>query len=547
MNTMVSRLSARSIVLFSMLWSTAAFAAITPYPPYPGAKPSPAYKVSVDGQPVFVHRFLTYDQFQWMDYASFSMTGKVRVTVTNLVGEMNVLTCDIRPLAYGIKPQISGNTVSFELDRPRYVLVFPNEMGAFGAAGLMLFAEPPEKNPPKLGDPNVVNILDYKVDNTGKTVETAKINRAISDVSAKPGGGVLYFPTGGVYMTGTLLMKSNVKLYVDAGAVIKGTGKLADYTSAPAPPGAPAAARPLRAQVIFDHVENAGLMGRGAIDMDGYPKLWYDFAPDMSDGRARDADGLVNDPHGTGARGYVISNSRNITFQDLLLLRSAEWTVHVMDSENFTTRNIKIVNRKRQHHDDIYDLTGSSKHILIQDGFAMGMDDTWALYGSRTTTTGLEDIVVKGFVNYTYDTGVGTGYGGGASVRHMRFEDVHFVSNTVDYAIWFQLTPRYWTGRAYPEGRGIAKPYPSDDIRFVNCTFEKDGGYIWIDAGDSPLTNFVFENCTFYHATRPSLLAGKNVGPILFKNVKIDGAVVRNADQLKRAGFEVLVPVKFEP
>ena len=114
----------------------------------------------------------------------------------------------------------------------------------------------------------------------------------------------------------------------------------------------------------------------------------------------------MKDPHGAGARGYVINNSRNITFQDLLLLRSAEWTVHVINSENFTTRNIKIVNRKRQHHDDLYDLTGSSKHILIEDGFAMAMDDTWALYGGRDATTGLEDIVVKGFVNYTYDTGV---------------------------------------------------------------------------------------------------------------------------------------------
>jgi len=36
---------------------------------------SPAYKVSVDGQPVFVHRFLTYNQFQWMDYASFATSG----------------------------------------------------------------------------------------------------------------------------------------------------------------------------------------------------------------------------------------------------------------------------------------------------------------------------------------------------------------------------------------------------------------------------------------------------------------------------------------
>src|ERR1039457_6783524 len=211
----VSGSTKRHMVLSSMVWPVAAFAAVTPYPPYPGAKVSPSFEVTVDGQPVFVHRFLTYYQFQFMAYASFSMTGKVRVTVTNLVGEMNVLTCDIRPLAYGIKPQISGNTCSFELDRPRYLLVFPNEVASFGAAGLILFAEPPEKNPPKLGDPNVVNIMDYKVDNTGKTVETAKINQAISDVSARPSGGVLFFPKGGVYLTGLVMMKSNVKFYVE--------------------------------------------------------------------------------------------------------------------------------------------------------------------------------------------------------------------------------------------------------------------------------------------------------------------------------------------
>ena len=148
-------------------------------PPYPGAVPSVAYKVAGDGQPVFVHTFLTYDQFNSMDYASFSMTGKVRVTVTMLVSERKVLTCQIRPLAYGIQPRISGNTVSFELDRPRYLVLFFNDEPAFNNTGLMLFAEPPEKNPPKPGDANVVNIRDYKVDSAGKTVETAKINQAI--------------------------------------------------------------------------------------------------------------------------------------------------------------------------------------------------------------------------------------------------------------------------------------------------------------------------------------------------------------------------------
>lgn len=96
-----------------------------------------------------------------------------------------MLTCNVRPLAYGIQPQINGNKVSFDLERPRYLILFFNDEPAFNNTGLLLFAEPPEKNPSKNGDPNVVNIQDYKVDSTGKTNESVKINQAISDVSSR--------------------------------------------------------------------------------------------------------------------------------------------------------------------------------------------------------------------------------------------------------------------------------------------------------------------------------------------------------------------------
>ena len=166
----------------------------------------------------------------------------MHVTITSLVNERNVITCYIRPAAYGIHPQISGKSISFDLDQPRYLVIFFNEEPTFQSPGLLLFAEPEEKNPPKLGDANVVNIMDYKVDNTGKTLETATINRAITDVSARPGGGVLFFPAG-VYLSGEIVMQSNVKLYVDAGALIRGSRKNADYVSPPMPAGGAAAAR----------------------------------------------------------------------------------------------------------------------------------------------------------------------------------------------------------------------------------------------------------------------------------------------------------------
>jgi len=512
-----------------------------PYPPYPGAVASGSYKVTVNGQPVFVHRFLTYDQFNWMDYASFAMTGKVHVEITCLVSERKVLTCHVRPLAYGIQPRISGNTVSFDLDRPRYLVLFFNDEPAFNNTGLMLFAEPPEDHPPNLGDPNVINIQDYQVDSTGKTLETTNINRAISDVSARPGGGVLFFPPG-VYLTGAVLMQSNVTLYVDAGALIRGSRKNEDYTSPPSAAGG----RPSRAFFVFNNVENAGLRGRGTIDMEGYPWLWHDFQPDTGDGRARDAGGKVNDPR-NGIRGYVVNNSRNISFQDLLLLRSAYWTVTVSGSENFSTHHLKIVNRKQQYHDDAYDFTSGSRHILIEDGFAMTMDDTWALYGGRGGDQGIEDLVVKGFVNYGYTCSLALGYGGAPPVKHLRIEDAHFVANHNKFAIWIQLTPAYFTGRGYSSGSRPSKTALLDDFRFVNCSFENDGGAVYIDGGDNPLTNFVFENCTFYKPSKPGQIRGQQVAPVLFKNVSINGTRIEDAEQLKAAGFDLSVPVKFAP
>jgi hypothetical protein len=40
---------------------------------------------------------------------------------------------------------------------------------------------------------------------------------------------------------------------------------------------------------------------------------------------------------------------------------------------------------------------------------------------------------------------------------------------------------------------------------------------------------------------------GVGVAPILFKNDRMNGVVLRSAEQLKRDNFELSVPVKFAP
>jgi hypothetical protein len=131
--------------------------------------------------------------------------------------------------------------------------------------------------------------------------------------------------------------------------------------------------------------------------------------------------------------------------------------------------------------------------------------------------------------------------------KHVRLEDVNFVANHNKFAIWIQCTPAYFTGRGYSAGAKPSSNAVLDDFRFVNCTFENDGGHVYLDGGENPVTNFIFENCVFHRPFKPGQITGRNVGPILFKNVSMNGAVVRNAEDLARAGLDISVPIKFEP
>ena len=63
----------------------------------------------------------------------------------------------------------------------------------------------------------------------GKVKDTAAIQRAI-DACTQAGGGMVYVAPG-TYLTGTLVLKSNVDFHLESGATILGSKDLADYTS----------------------------------------------------------------------------------------------------------------------------------------------------------------------------------------------------------------------------------------------------------------------------------------------------------------------------
>ena len=74
----------------------------------------------------------------------------------------------------------------------------------------------------------IFNVLDYNVVPDTDLLNTDPINELISLVSDK-GGGVLRFPKG-VYRTGGIILKDNIEINIQEGAVLKFSQNPVDYT-----------------------------------------------------------------------------------------------------------------------------------------------------------------------------------------------------------------------------------------------------------------------------------------------------------------------------
>lgn len=65
------------------------------------------------------------------------------------------------------------------------------------------------------------NVKDYGAKGDGISLETNSIQKAI-DKATETGGGVVVVPTG-TYKIGTLILKDNVNLHLQAGATLLGS------------------------------------------------------------------------------------------------------------------------------------------------------------------------------------------------------------------------------------------------------------------------------------------------------------------------------------
>jgi polygalacturonase len=170
------------------------------------------------------------------------------------------------------------------------------------------------------------DILNYGAAGDGATNDTTAVQQAI-DACAAAGGGTVHVPAG-TYLTGSIFMKSNITLHLDAGALLLASEQMADYPLVDH--RWEGVGQKSHASLIGgDNLENVAIVGRGTID--GRGAVWWK---------------MVRERSLTHPRPRLISFTRssNVLIEGCTLTNSPSWTIHPFDCENVTVDKVTIVN-----------------------------------------------------------------------------------------------------------------------------------------------------------------------------------------------------------
>lgn len=190
------------------------------------------------------------------------------------------------------------------------------------------------------------NVLNFGAAGDGVTVDTAAIQAAVDACSAA-GGGRVVLPGGHTYRCGALILRSNLELHLEAGAVLKGSDRIEDYlmsgqqTGSPELRGVPSyinceyTGAPNHYFLYAKDCDNLSITGLGTID--GNEEIFY---------------GVVTEWHIDGAfypRAPLLflENISRLTIEQVTLTRSAFWTVHMVGCRDVLINGIRILNNLR--------------------------------------------------------------------------------------------------------------------------------------------------------------------------------------------------------
>lgn len=316
---------------------------------------------------------------------------------------------------------------------------------------------------------NSVNIKDFGAVNSGQVLNTEAFAKAIEAITQKGGGKVIIPP--GIWLTGPIILKSNLELHAQAGALIKFSPDKSLY------PLVETSFEGLNtwrciSPLYGKNLENVAFTGKGV--WDGSGEVWRQVKKaKLTESQWKKfvaSGGVLNESKtswypsevfmkaSVGADQNVrldlktkedfeaihdflrpvlvsIQNSKRVLFDGPVFQNSPAWNIHPLMIEDLIVRNVSVRNPWFSQNGDGLDVE-SCKNVLVENSsFDVGDDAICIKSGKdkdgRDRKVPCENIIIRNNIVYHGHGGVTVGSEMSSGVKNMHVSNCTFMGTDV--------------------------------------------------------------------------------------------------------------------
>ncbi len=266
---------------------------------------------------------------------------------------------------------------------------------------------------------NIFNVMDFGATGKREDKATLPVRNAI-DACTNAGGGLVYVPPG-KYTVGTIQLKDNVTLHLEAGATFFLSQDPNDFI-----PNS-------RTMIFAENAKNIAVTGRGTLD--GLAQYEFiemtgvdvEIVEEIEIARKAGID--MRRYYRTGMQTYmfILNDCTNILLQDFTLINSPLWNIRLNDCNRVFVRGVYIYSdlEKGVNADGI-DICSTS-NVTISDSVIITADDAIVLKTPRRRgvdkVNPIENVVVTNCILGSSSTPLMIGTETFADINHVIFSN----------------------------------------------------------------------------------------------------------------------------
>lgn len=278
------------------------------------------------------------------------------------------------------------------------------------------------------------NILDYGAVADGKTLNTNPIQAAIDECSNKGGGRVII--QNGIYLSGTIILRSNVNLHIEEGGVLLASSNCVDFPERDDVKHVNSKALPRRRNACFifaEECENISISGMGKIDCNG-----LSFVKEVKNYQSGWKFERIDAP--TPPRVVFFTGCKNVNIRDITMVNQpAGWSFWIHDCDFINCDGLVIdADVQYPNNDGIH--INSSRNVTISNCSISCGDDCIVVRANNASLPEnkvCEKVVVTNCNLTSYSNGIRIAWINDGTIRNCTFSNIVITDTCIGIGVTF--------------------------------------------------------------------------------------------------------------